>query len=54
MNDNIKNKGSFSGKALARSAVLMGVIILASKFLGLLRDILVASAYGTTDAAIAS
>jgi len=53
MNDNIKNKGAFSGKALARSAVLMGVIILASKFLGLLRDILVASAYGTTDAAIA-
>ncbi|MBP3379046.1 MAG: murein biosynthesis integral membrane protein MurJ [Clostridia bacterium] len=53
MNDNIKNKGSFSGKALARSAVLMGVIILASKVLGLLRDILVASAYGTTDAAIA-
>ncbi len=53
MNDNITSKGTSAGKALARSALLMGVIILASKFLGLLRDILVASAYGTTEAAIA-
>lgn len=39
--------------SLAKSAVLMGIIILTSKALGLLRDILVAAAYGTTEAAIA-
>ena len=39
--------------SLARSAVLMGVIILLSKALGLVRDILVASAYGTTMEAVA-
>lgn len=52
MNDNKKNQ-AVSGKNLARSALLMGVIILASKFLGLLRDIMIASAYGTTESAIA-
>lgn len=45
---NTKDKGS-----LARSALIMGVIILFSKCLGLVRDMMVASAYGTTDAAIA-
>jgi integral membrane protein MviN len=39
--------------SLAKSAALMGVIILLSKMLGLLRDILVASAYGTTAEAVA-
>ena len=39
--------------SLARSAALMGVIILFSKVLGLVRDILVASAYGTTMQAVA-
>ena len=39
--------------SLAQSAVLMGVIILLSKALGLARDILVASAYGTTMEAVA-
>lgn len=39
--------------SLAKSAVLMGIIILASKALGLLRDILIAAAYGTTEAAVA-
>ena len=33
--------------SLAKSAALMGVIILFSKVLGLVRDILTASAYGT-------
>lgn len=45
---NNKNKNSF-----ARSAALMGIIILASKLLGLLRDILIAEAYGSTVAATA-
>lgn len=40
-------------KGLARSAALMGIIILISKAAGLLRDILIASAFGTTEAAIA-
>ncbi|MBR5680459.1 MAG: murein biosynthesis integral membrane protein MurJ, partial [Clostridia bacterium] len=40
-------------KSLARSAVLMGVIILFSKILGLYRDILVASAYGSTAEGVA-
>ena len=39
--------------SLAKSAALMGVIILLSKALGLVRDILVASAYGTTMEAVA-
>ncbi|MBQ3638786.1 MAG: murein biosynthesis integral membrane protein MurJ [Clostridia bacterium] len=39
--------------SLAQSAALMGIIILFSKALGLLRDILVASAYGTTQAGVA-
>ena len=40
-------------KSLARSAVLMGFIILFSKALGLYRDILVASAYGSSAAGVA-
>lgn len=40
-------------KSLAKSAALMGIIILLSKIMGLVRDIMVASAYGTTTAAIA-
>ena len=40
-------------KTLARSAVLMGIIILFSKALGLVRDMMIASAYGTTEAAVA-
>ncbi len=40
-------------KSLAASAALMGIIILFSKALGLLRDILVASAYGTTAEGVA-
>lgn len=39
--------------SLARSAVLMGIIILFSKLSGLVRDQLVASSFGTTTAAIA-
>ncbi len=39
--------------SLARTAVLMGFIIFLSKALGLLRDILVAAAYGTSEAAMA-
>jgi len=39
--------------SLAFSAALMGVIILLSKVMGLLRDILVASGFGTTEAAVA-
>lgn len=39
--------------SLAKSAALMGVIILISKVMGLFRDILVASHFGTTEAAIA-
>ncbi len=39
--------------SLAFSAALMGVIILLSKIMGLLRDILVASGFGTTEAAVA-
>lgn len=41
------------GNALAKSAILMGIIILISKAAGLIRDILIASSYGTTEAAIA-
>lgn len=40
-------------KSFARSAVLMGFIILLSKVMGLVRDMMIASAYGTTEAAIA-
>jgi putative peptidoglycan lipid II flippase len=40
-------------KSLAASAVLMGFIILFSKALGLYRDILVASAYGSSAAGVA-
>lgn len=39
--------------SLAKSAVLMGIIILFSKIAGLVRDMLVAGAFGTTDPAIA-
>ena len=39
--------------SLASSAALMGIIILLAKLCGLLRDILVASNFGTTEAAIA-
>ena len=42
------NKKSFTG-----TAVLMGMIILAAKGMGLIRDILIAGSYGTTAAAIA-
>lgn len=52
-NKSTSRDGKITAKKLAHSALLMGVIILASKFLGLLRDIMVASAYGTTEAAIA-
>ena len=41
-------KKSFTG-----TAVLMGIIILAAKGMGLLRDIMIAGSYGTTTAAIA-
>ncbi|MGN1346341.1 MAG: murein biosynthesis integral membrane protein MurJ [Eubacteriales bacterium] len=37
----------------ARTAVMMGIIILASKLMGLVRDIMIAGAYGTTVYAIA-
>ncbi len=40
-------------KSLAKSAALMGIIILLSKIMGLVRDMMIASAYGTTEAAIA-
>lgn len=40
-------------KSLASSAALMGVIILLSKVVGLLRDILVGANFGTTEAAVA-
>lgn len=40
-------------KSFAKSAALMGVIILLSKIMGLVRDSMIASAYGTTEAAIA-
>ena len=40
-------------QSLARSAILMGIIILFSKVAGLARDMLVAGAFGTTDPAIA-
>ncbi len=43
-----ENKTSFAG-----TAVLMGVIILAAKVLGLVRDMLVAGAYGTSMEAVA-
>ena len=35
-------------RSFAGTAVLMGVLILAAKVLGLVRDMLVAGAYGTT------
>ncbi len=37
----------------ARTAVLMGVIILASKLMGLVRDVMIAGAFGTTIYAVA-
>ncbi len=40
-------------QTLAKTAVLMGIIILFSKVAGLVRDMLVASSFGTTEAAIA-
>ena len=40
-------------KSLAASAALMGIIILFSKALGLFRDILIASAYGTSAEGVA-
>lgn len=40
-------------KSFAKTAFLMGVIILASKLMGLARDVLTARAFGTTDYAIA-
>lgn len=40
-------------RSLALSAVLMGVIILLSKIMGLLRDVLIAGAWGTTAYAVA-
>ena len=40
-------------QTLAKSAVLMGIIILFSKALGLVRDSMIASAFGTTEAAVA-
>lgn len=44
---------SSNKKTFARSAALMGIIILAAKILGLLRDVLIASAYGTGAEAVA-
>ncbi len=44
----MKEKQKFAG-----TAALMGVIILAAKVMGLLRDVMVAGSYGTTTAAIA-
>ncbi|MBR7185746.1 MAG: murein biosynthesis integral membrane protein MurJ [Clostridia bacterium] len=41
------------GKQMARTAVFMVIAVLASKLLGMLRDVLVAGAYGTTGAAVA-
>ncbi len=46
-------KNNNQKSSLAKSAVIMGFIILLSKILGLVRDMMVASAYGTTEAAIA-
>lgn len=40
-------------KSFAKSAVLMGVIILLSKVMGLVRDSMIAAAYGMTEQAIA-
>lgn len=40
-------------KSLASSAALMGIIILLSKVVGLLRDIMIGSNFGTTEAAVA-
>ena len=40
-------------RSFAKTAFLMGVIILASKLMGLARDVLTARAFGTTDYAIA-
>lgn len=42
-----------TGTRLLRSAAFMGIIIVISKAMGLLRDIMIASAYGTTELAIA-
>ena len=46
-------KNNNQKSSLAKSAVIMGFIILFSKILGLVRDMMVASSYGTTEAAIA-
>ena len=46
-------KNNNQKSSLAKSALIMGFIILFSKILGLVRDMMVASAYGTTEAAIA-
>ncbi len=43
MADKTESKSSFTG-----TAVLMGIIILAAKVLGLIRDMLIAGAYGTS------
>lgn len=42
-----------AGAKMARTAIFMVAAVLASKVLGMLRDVLVAGAYGTTDAAVA-
>ncbi|MBR4185225.1 MAG: murein biosynthesis integral membrane protein MurJ, partial [Clostridia bacterium] len=47
------NDGKEKKNGLLGTAAVMAVIILLAKLLGLLRDILVAHTYGTTDAAIA-
>ncbi|MBE6542024.1 MAG: murein biosynthesis integral membrane protein MurJ [Ruminococcaceae bacterium] len=47
----MKNTNTKNG--LAKSALIMGIIILLSKVLGLVRDMMIAASYGTTDAAIA-
>lgn len=41
------------GARMARTAVFMVVAVLASKILGMLRDVLVAGAYGTSGEAVA-
>ena len=51
VNENTNNASS--GRKLAASAALMGIIILVSKILGLVRDMLTASAFGMTEAGVA-
>lgn len=54
MNDKKSSAASGEKKpSLMLAAMMMGVIILLSKILGLLRDSMIGSAYGTTDLAIA-